>query len=128
MAFKKFRIHYVLIGLVLGVLVGALGTALHRSAPPLGLILGIVATASLAVAMRSFMGWTGLFSSLVGWAVTVQFLALERKTGDILIAGDGLGYGWLLGGILALFVGLLLPVTLFSDDRNNDGRNNNQKE
>lgn len=113
---KKFRIHYVLFGLVLGVIVGALGTALHRTAPPLGLILALIATASVVVAMRSLMGWTGLLSSVIGWAVTVQFLALGRKAGDVLIAGDGLGYGWLLGGILCLFVGLLLPISLFNDD------------
>ena len=114
---KKFRIHYVLFGLVLGVIVGALGTALHRTAPPLGLILALIATASLVVAMRSLMGWTGLLSSVIGWAVTVQFLALGRKAGDVLIAGDSLGYGWLLGGILCLFVGLLLPISLFNDDK-----------
>lgn len=110
---KKFRIHFVLFGLVLGLVVGALGTAVHRSYPPAGIILALAATASLAVATRSLMGWSGLLSAVIGWAALVQFLALGRPTGDVLIAGDPLGYSWLLGGILALFVGLLLPATLF---------------
>ncbi|HLR55196.1 MAG TPA: DUF6113 family protein [Actinomycetales bacterium] len=114
---KKFRFYFLIIGVLLGILVGALGTTLHRSAPPWGLILAIVATAALSVAARSLMSWAGLISAVVGWAIAVQWLALEGPAGDVLIAGDGLGYGWLLGGILALFVGLLLPATFFQDRR-----------
>lgn len=113
MAQKKFRPHFVLFGIVLGVLVGALGTAVHRSYPPGGIIGALVATASLAVAARSLMGWTGLLSSVVGWAGSVLILAMGRPSGDVLIAGDGLGYSWMLGGMLALFVGLLLPFSFF---------------
>jgi|GEM_PF-1268285 len=112
---KKFRFYYPIVGAVLGAIVGALGTTLYRSVPPWGLILALVATAAMTVAMRSLMNWAGLISGVVGWAVAVQILALEGPTGDVLIAGDTLGYAWLLGGILALFTGLLLPATLFQE-------------
>lgn len=113
---KKIRIHYLLLWLILGAVVGALGTTLYRTAPPWGLIIALLATASLTVAARSFLRWAGLISAVIGWAITVQFLALEGPAGDVLIAGDTLGYSWLLGGILALFVGLILPFSLFQSD------------
>jgi len=128
MAQKKFRIRYVIIGVFLGVLVGALGTTLYRSAPPWGLVLALVATAALSVAMRSLMNWIGLISGVVGWAIAVQFLALEGGGGDVLIAGDGLGYAWLLGGLIALFVGLLLPISFFQDQPRNARRPRTSKE
>lgn len=128
MAPKKFRIHYVLIGVLLGALVGALGTTLYRTAPPWGLILALVATAALSVAARSLMRWTGLISGVVGWAIAVQFLALDGGGGDVLIAADGLGYAWLLGGLFALFIGLVLPISFFQDEPADSKRPHTPKE
>src|SRR5690625_7991047 len=108
---KKFRFYFLIIGVLLGILVGALGTTLHRSAPPWGLILAIVATAALSVAARSVMRWAGLISAGVGGAIAVQWLALEGRAGEVLIAGGGLGDGRPLGGRLAVCVGLVLRRT-----------------
>lgn len=97
------------IGLLAGVFVGALGSLTHRSIPPWGLVLGVVATVLLSIWLRSSGDWAALGGGILGWFVTVQILSMAGPGGDLLILGDGLGYGWFIAGTIATLAGGFLP-------------------
>lgn len=96
--------------------VGGLGAFAHPMRPdigvrvPLGLLLallcigGIVVSAGVVTRSRIGAGVPAL-----GWAACVLLLTQPRADGDLLIAATGLGYAYLLGGLVTLGALVCLP-------------------
>ncbi len=102
--------------LVLGVAVGALGTALHRASAPWGLVLCLALVASAAVLVRAWSGGVTLVGLAVGVLVSVQVLAGRGPGGDVLVpASDALGWLWAIGAVVVLVVVAMLPRSWFAD-------------
>ncbi|GAA2726994.1 DUF6113 family protein [Cellulomonas aerilata] len=102
--------------LALGVLIGTIGTVLHRSAPPWGMALCLAAVLSSTVLVRAWAGLPAVACYAVGWLVAVQVLSLSGPGGDVLVpAGDRLGYVWGLGGMVVVGVAVFLPTRWFRD-------------
>jgi Family of unknown function (DUF6113) len=102
--------------LALGVLIGAVGTVLHRSTVPWGMALCLAVVLTSAVLVRAWAGLPGVLAYAVGWLTAVQVLSLAGPGGDVLVpAGDLLGYFWGLGGMVVIGVAAFLPSRWFRD-------------
>lgn len=100
----------------LGLLVGVVGTVLHRSAPPWGMALCLALVLSAAVLARAWAGLLPVVGYAVGWLVVVQAMSLEGPGGDVMVpAGDALGYVWGVGGMVLIGVACFLPSRWFRD-------------
>ncbi|WP_278236784.1 DUF6113 family protein [Isoptericola sp. AK164] len=109
----------LVLGLLLGGVVGLIGTVGHRMAwwdLPLGLALALALTLSAAVLCRAWAGVGTLLACGAGWLVTVQLLAAEGPGGDVLVPADTVGYVWTYGGLLLFAVAAFLPRRWFVDD------------
>jgi hypothetical protein len=62
---------------------------------PLGLIAAVVYSAVFAGVMRRWGRMAG-FAAVVGWLIGEVGSLLWNPGGDLLLAGDGFGYGFLL--------------------------------
>jgi hypothetical protein len=100
----------------LGVLIGVVGTVLHRSSVPWGMVLCLTAVLSSTVLVRAWAGLPATAGYAVGWLAAVQVLSLTGPGGDVLVpGGDGLGYVWGLGGMVVIGVAAFLPSRWFRD-------------
>lgn len=100
---------------VLGVVVAAAGTGIHRVNPPWGIALALLIVFSAAVMARAWVSWSGVLA--LGAAVVLTVLAMGRlgPGGDVIIAAQPVGYAWLASGVVVAAVGLL-PRRWFSDE------------
>ena len=111
----------------LGAIVGVLGTVMHRSVRPWGLVVCLVLVLAAAVTSRAWGGLVALIGYSVGWCAIVALLSLTGPGGDVLIpAGGGraselLGQAWVLGGWLPIAVTAFLPGRWFSDQPRHAG-------
>ncbi|WP_265520884.1 DUF6113 family protein [Oerskovia flava] len=106
--------------LLLGVLVGVVGTVMHRAVVldvdlPIALVLCLLATASTGILARAWTGYGGLLGYGLGWVVAVQILSLEGPGGDVLVPDEPIGYVWIYGGLLVVAVVAFLPRRWFAD-------------
>jgi len=100
----------------LGVFIGLVGTVLHRSSVPWGLVLCLAAVASSTVLVRAWAGLPAVVGYALGWLAAVQVLSLTGPGGDVLVPGsDVLGYVWGLGGMVVIGVAAFLPSRWFRD-------------
>ncbi|QTE28821.1 hypothetical protein [Pengzhenrongella sicca] len=101
----------------IGLLIGAAGTAAHRAYQPWAVIGCLALVLASAVLARAWGGMLALLAYGVGWVAVVQVLSLTGPGGDVLIpAGQVIGYGWLVGGMLAIAVAAFCPRRWFSDE------------
>ena len=102
--------------LLLGVVVAAVGTVMHRSLAPWGVILAILVVLSAAVFARAWDGMSASGAFAGGWFLTVLALWQAGPGGDILVPDLGpWGSVWILGGVLASALPALAPSRWFSD-------------
>ena len=106
--------------LVLGAVVGALGTVEHRSAPPWGLVLVLLLVLAGAVTVRAWGGLVALLAYAVAWGAVVFALSMRGPGGDVLIPGGTaswtvLGQIWILGAWLPIAASAFLPSRWFQD-------------
>lgn len=102
--------------LLLGVAVGAIGTVMHRSMPPWGLVLGLVVVLSAGVFARAWEEWRGSAAYAAGWLATVLTLWQVGPGGDILVPAIGpWGNVWILGGVVVLALPVVAPSRWFED-------------
>lgn len=103
--------------LVTGLVVGVLGTVVHRAVPPWGLAVVLLTALSAAVLARALAGGLGL--ALYGGALVLvtQLMSQLRPGDDAIVASDGLGYAWLLGAVLMCAVAAFLPARWFGPGR-----------
>ena len=105
-----------LAALLLGILVGTLGTVLHRSIPPWGIVVCLTLAFVAAVTVRAWAGFPGLAGYALGLLVTVQLLARAGPGGDTLGPdGQAIGLVWVFGSLATAVVAALLPRALFRD-------------
>lgn len=101
---------------LLGVAVGAVGTVLHRSIRPWGVVLCLLLVLAAAVAARAWAGWVASVGLLVGLFVTVQVLSGRGPGGDVLVPADGaIGWVWAVGALLVALGVALAPRAWFAE-------------
>ena len=102
--------------LVLGILVGTLGTVMHRSIPPWGVVVCLTLAFVAAITVRAWSGFVALAGYALGLVVTVLVLTQSGPGGDTLVPdGQAVAWVWLLGSAAATVVAALLPRGLFDD-------------
>ena len=99
---------------LVGALVGLVGTGIHRSAQPFGLGIALLIVLVAAVLARAWAGWLGMLSLGLGLVTVIGLLSLRGPGGDVLIAAQPIGYAWYAS---ALVIGLagLAPAGWFSE-------------
>ncbi|WP_182113319.1 MULTISPECIES: hypothetical protein [unclassified Actinotalea] len=100
--------------LLIGVVVGVVGTAVHRWHEPWGLVLALATVLSAGVLVRAWAGWAGMLVLALGIVTTVAVLAMRGPGGDVLVAAEPVGYVW-YGGALVVGLAALAPARWFSD-------------
>jgi len=102
--------------LVLGLVVGIVGTVMHRWHEPWGVVLCLALVVAGSVTSRAWAGWPTWVTYAGGVFFAVQALSQTGPGGDVLIpSGQLIGWVWVIGSIgLALATGLL-PARLFRD-------------
>ncbi|WP_268532377.1 hypothetical protein ACT17Q_12605 [Cellulomonas sp. CW35] len=110
-----------LLSFVLGLLIGALGTVVHRGAMPWGLLAGLALVLAASVMVRAWAGWPAYVGLVGGVFLAVVVLARTGPGGDVLLPGGDrvnapwLGLAWLGGVVVALALGALAPRRWFDD-------------
>ena len=99
---------------LLGVVIGVVGTAVHRVRPPGGLLLALLLVLVGGILARAWNGWVTMLALAMGVATAVGALAVSGPGGDVLIAADTLGYVWYAGALVVALAGLA-PRGWFSD-------------
>lgn len=99
---------------VLGVVVGLVGTGVHRLNLPWGLVLALVVVASAGVLVRAWAGVRGMLLLAALLAATVVVMGRPGPGGDLLIVAQPVGYVWYASVLVVAAVGLL-PRRWFSD-------------
>ncbi len=100
---------------LLGLVVGVVGTSVHRAQPPWGVLLALLCVVSAGVLARAWTGWTGMLALALGVFAAVSLLGGPGPGGDVLVALQPVGVVWYLGALAVLPVALL-PRRWFSDD------------
>ncbi len=100
----------VLIGLVIGVV----GTGIHRAVQPWGLLLALLTVLVGGVLARAWGGWAAMLALALGVATAVTVLGIRGPGGDVLIPAQPVGYVWYFGAFAVALAGLL-PSRWFSD-------------
>ncbi|WP_020580264.1 DUF6113 family protein [Actinopolymorpha alba] len=92
---------------LLGILTGLAGLFVSRmnadvlgAGLPFGLVLGIAAAGMLLGQGRRLLGVPGVLAASVGWAIPVVAALWPRPEGDIVLAGDWYGLGFVLFGVI----------------------------
>lgn len=106
------------LALLLGAVVGALGTVVHRYGDDswyAGIVLALALTASGALLSRA---WSGLGALLVfggGWIAAVQAMSVTGSGGDVLVVAGPVGVVWSYGGLVVVALAAFAPASWFSD-------------
>ncbi len=103
--------------LLLGVLVGTVGTVMHRSVRPWGVVVCLLLVLAAAVTVRAWGGWVASVGLLVGLFGSVQVLSGFGPGGDVLVPGGdaALGWTWALGALAVALAVSLAPRRWFAD-------------
>ncbi len=101
--------------LALGLLVGAVGTVVHRAYQPWGMVGALVLVLSAAVTARAWSGWVTWVAFTGGLFLAVQVLAQHGPGGDVLVPAGTIGWVWVLGSIAVAVLVAVLPRRLFVD-------------
>lgn len=102
--------------LLLGVVAGAVGTVLHRSTRPWGLVVGLLLVLAVAVAARAGGGRIASTALLAGVFLAVQVLSGRGPGGDVLVPAAGaIGWVWAVGALAVALGAALAPSAWFAD-------------
>ncbi|MEU4388061.1 hypothetical protein [Promicromonospora sp. NPDC023805] len=107
-----------LLAVLLGVVMGGLGTVVHRFGDEswyLGLALALALTAAAGVLARAWAGYGTLLGFGVGWVAMVQALSLPGSGGDVVVPAGVLGMVWSYSGVAVLAVVAFLPSSWFAE-------------
>lgn len=101
---------------LLGVVAGAVGTVLHRSTRPWGLVVGLLLVLAVAVASRAGGGRIASTGLLAGLFVAIQVLSGRGPGGDVLVPAAGaIGWVWAVGALAVALAVTLAPAAWFAD-------------
>ena len=102
--------------LTLGVLVGAFGTVVHRTAVPWGIAVCLAFVLASGMLARAWCALAGLLAYGLGWVAAVQVLSLAGPGGDVLVpGGQPIGYVWVGAGMLMVAAAAFAPARWFRD-------------
>lgn len=109
-----------LLCVVLGLVVGTVGTVMHRVVVtdhllPAGVVVALLAVLAAGILSRAWNGYAGVAGYALGWVVAVQVLASKGPGGDLLVPNQTVGLAWVWGGMIAIMVVAFLPGSWFSD-------------
>lgn len=107
-----------LLAVLLGVVMGALGTVVHRFGDEswyLGLVLALALTVAAGVLARAWAGYGTLLGFGAGWVAIVQALSLTGSGGDVVVPAGVLGMVWSYAGVALLAVVAFLPSSWFAE-------------
>ena len=93
--------------LLLGAAVAVCGIAVHGSAFPLGLLLGLVPSYATAWWLTTSVRRRSAASYAVGWLVVLGVAVLGRREGDVALAADLAGYAFVVTGLGHVVVGVV---------------------
>ena len=103
--------------LVLGAVVGAVGTVVHRAFAPGGLVLALTLVLAAGIAVRAWSGYVSLVAYAGGLLLLVQVLSQSGPGGDVLVpAGYAIGWVWIIGAAAATGAAAVAPRRWFSDE------------
>lgn len=77
---------------------------------PWGTLLALASAFTVVRAAGLLAGVQGVVGVAVGWVVMVLVLQPARPEGDFLLAGDALGYGFLLGGLATVAAAVVTGI------------------
>lgn len=101
------------LALVLGAVAGILGSFVHAqrvAGLPGGLLAALALSAAVFVAAGLLVAArSGAAAAAAGWFLVVLLLSAPRPEGDLVVAGNALGYGWLLGGTVVAGLAVARP-------------------
>jgi hypothetical protein len=115
---RRTGVGRVLLAVVLGLVMGILGTVAHRATwldLPAGLVLALALTLSAAVLCRAWSGMGTMLGAGAGWLVAVQVLSLSGPGGDVIVPAQAVGMVWTYAGLAMFVVAAFLPSSWFSD-------------
>lgn len=102
--------------LLIAVVVGVVGTVMHRSSQPWGLVLALALVLTSSVLVRAALGRTYVLVELAGLLLVLGGLSQYGPGGDVLIpGGDNWGWYWLGGAVAVSMVLLALPARWFAE-------------
>jgi hypothetical protein len=105
----------VAVGLVLGVVTGALGTVAHRGHMPWGLVAALAFVLTTTTMLRAWAGRLAVVGQIAALAVTLMVLTREGPSGDMLVADDGpVGWVWLVGSVVIAALVAIAPEYWFT--------------
>ncbi len=105
------------VALVLGGVVGTVGTVAHRAFAPWGVVAALVLVLAAGVAVRAWSGYVSLVAYAGGLFLLVQVLSQSGPGGDVLVpAGDSIGWVWIIGAALVTGAAAFAPRRWFSDE------------
>ena len=99
---------------LLGLVVGLVGTGVHRASVPIGVVLALASVVSAGVLVRAWTGWRGVLLHAAVVTAVVAAFTLVRPGGDVVIADQTVGYVW-FGALPAALLALVLPRRWFSE-------------
>ena len=105
------------VALVLGAVVGTVGTVTHRAIAPWGVVIALALVLAAGVAVRAWSGYVSLVGYAGGLCLLIQVLSQSGPGGDVLVpAGDSIGWVWIIGAALATGAAAFAPRRWFSDE------------
>ncbi len=102
----------IVVSAILGAIVASVGAIAHRSYPPIGMILSALLVVAALTFARAWGGWTAVIAFAVPFVGLTFLYARPGPGGDLLIAGDSLGYAWLIASTIAVVIVCVLPARL----------------
>ena len=105
------------VALILGGVVGTVGTVAHRAIAPWGVVAALVLVLAAGVAVRAWSGYVSLVAYAGGLFLLVQVLSQSGPGGDVLVpAGGWIGWVWIIGAPLMTGAAAFAPRRWFSDE------------
>lgn len=104
------------LGLMMGLLTGAIGTVVHREVP-VGMALALAAVLAVVTFARALGGMTAAIVTGLTVAIVVQAMTFIGSDGSVLVTDSAVGYLWLFGAPVMALLALLLPRRWFTDRR-----------
>jgi len=115
----------ILLGLVAGVLIGAFGTAIHRTLIgnftlhdavgrgfPVGLLVALALLVSAGLFIRAAAGFNMFAAFGIGWILMVWLFSIPNHGGDVLIVDPRESIPWAVAGLIWTYLGTLLLVII----------------
>lgn len=101
-----------------GLVVGVVGTVMHRAIQPWGLVLALALLLTATLTARAWAGWFGYAGIVGGTFLATRVLSGAGPGGDVLVPGGDLwGPAWVVGFLVVVAVVAVVPRRWVEDER-----------